>query len=257
MVSPVRQLTQSLGRLISHSSTALLDFVYPPDCELCGASLPSGQSAFCEKCLGELKPRMKDECPRCGAPVGLFVDLQDGCGQCRSESFAFDRVIRLGIYDGLMRKACLRAKSNHGRIMAMGLASALAREKTPDFAEWKFSFVAPIPEHWTRTILHSHYAAESISSELARHLGVSFHRHLLRKKRRTPKQATSPTAQRRSQQKGSFRATSSTKLKDATVLLVDDILTTGSTAHAAAAELKRAGAKHVVVAVLAVSPLKK
>lgn len=252
-----KQLRLTMEHLAARSSSAVLDFIYPPACDFCGVSLPSGQSAFCGDCIEQLKPRLPDECPRCGVPVGPFTNLTDGCGQCRSESFAFDRVIRLGIYDGLMRSACLRAKSNHGRTMALGLTDVLFLEKQNRFAESQFDWVVPIPEHWTRRFLHPHYAAESIASELARCLQVPFRRNLLIKCRRTPKQATSPTPQRRQQQRGSFRVAASFDVRGKSILLVDDILTTGSTAHAAAAELKRAGAKQVVVAVLAVSPLKK
>jgi predicted amidophosphoribosyltransferase len=78
----------------------------------------------------------------------------------------------------------------------------------------------------------------------------------LLKQRRTPKQATSPTPRRRLQQQGSFRVKRSSDVSDKTILLVDDILTTGSTASAAARTLKNAGAKRVLVAVIAVSPLR-
>jgi predicted amidophosphoribosyltransferase len=210
---------------------------------------------LCEECVAKLKPEFADECHRCGAPVGRFTDVSDGCIQCRRESFAFDRVIRLGVYHGDMRAACLRAKANGGSGIAYGLANALCRQKQSAFIETSPQLVIPVPEHWTRRLLHHHYAAESFSRQIAHHLNVPWNRSMLFKKHRTPKQATSPIVQRRQQQTGSFGVRHGQLLDGKTVLLVDDILTTGSTASAAAKELKRAGAKQVVVAVIAVSPL--
>ncbi len=238
-------------------SAAALDFVYPPECLLCGQELETGSCLFCEPCVTKIKPRLLTECSRCGAPVGPYANLEKGCGQCRRESFAFDRVIRLGIYDGEMRLACLRAKAAGGSAVARGLARTLVDEKRAQFDEQKIDLAMPVPEHWTRRLIHASYAAETMAREVSRQLKVQWSRTILFKRRRTPKQATSPTALRRQQQQGSFGIRRAKELAGKTILLIDDILTTGSTANAAARELKRAGARTVIVAVIAVSPLRK
>jgi predicted amidophosphoribosyltransferase len=253
----VDRCRRSAERVVSPIYSAALDFVYPPECLLCGRELQHGNFAFCELCLLKVKPRFANDCPRCGAPVGQYVDLTKGCGQCHRETFAFDRVIRLGVYDGEMRLACLRAKATGGSSVARGLAAILVNEKRTLFEDLGLDVAVPIPEHWTRRFLHPHYAAETISREIARQLNVRWGRNVLSKVRRTPKQATSPTPQRRQQQQGSFGVQRSAKLTGKTVLLIDDILTTGSTASAAARALKNAGAKRVIVSVIAVSPLRK
>ncbi len=253
----IEQVRDQAERVISAAAMAALDFVYPPECLLCGDEVDSSGPAFCGKCQSKIKPRLKDECPRCGAPVGSYADLTDGCGQCRRESFAFDRVIRLGIYDGDMRQACLRAKARGGSGLSRGLAASLVNEKRSLFEQLAPDLVVPIPEHWTRRLLHSHYAAETVSREIARQLHVRWTRTTLTKIRRTPKQATSPTPIRRRQQQGSFGIRRAADISGKSILLVDDILTTGSTANAAARTLKQSGAKQIVVAVIAVSPLRK
>lgn len=253
----VDRCRRSAERVVSPFYHAALDFVYPPECLLCGDELTSNTSIFCEGCLSKLKPRFASECPRCGAPVGQYVDLTDGCGQCHRETFAFDRVIRLGVYDGEMRLACLRAKATGGSGLARGLAMTLVREKRLLFSSFDIDLAVPVPEHWTRRFLHSHYAAETLSREVAQELRVCWCRNVLIKGRRTPKQATSPTALRRRQQQGSFEINRTVDLTGKTVLLIDDIMTTGSTASAAARALKNAGAQRVIVTVIAVSPLRK
>ena len=257
MAGIIEHWSHSLATIVAQLTTAIIDFVYPPACLLCRGAVDMGGSVFCETCQAGLKHALNEECPRCGAPVGLYVDLKKGCGQCRTESFAFDRVIRLGVYDGGMRLACLRAKADSGSSVARGLADALVNAKQALFVEHNFDLVIPIPEHWTRRFLHRHYAAETISRQVSRRLRLGYDRTNLMKSRRTPKQATSTKALRRQQQQGSFQVRRPKHLKGKSILLIDDILTTGSTASAAARTLKQAGAKRVVVVVIAVSPLRK
>jgi predicted amidophosphoribosyltransferase len=116
-----------------------------------------------------------------------------------------------------------------------------------------FDAVVPVPEHWFKRLMRSQYAAETIARQLSTRLKVGLATGILAKARWTPKQAKSSPVERRQQQKDAFHVRKST-LKGQSILLVDDILTTGATADAAARELKRAGAKRVVVAVIAVSP---
>ncbi|MEI8019118.1 MAG: phosphoribosyltransferase family protein [Schlesneria sp.] len=237
--------------------SAAINFVYAPTCLFCEQEVNPVGSRFCESCLSKLKPVHSLECGRCGAPVGPYTDLTRGCGQCHRESYAFDGVIRLGVYDGQMRLASLRAKASGGESLARGLADVLVEQKRAKFDERAFDLVVPVPEHWTRRFLHPHYAAETISRQIARRLHVPWNREILLKSRRTPKQATSPTPLRRQQQQGSFAVSRTRQISGKTILLVDDILTTGSTADAAARTLKNAGASYVIVAVIAVSPLRK
>ena len=244
------------GFVIAPLVQAALGFVYPPECSLCGTEIDGLPNVFCVLCQEKLKPVLLNECPRCGAPLGPYADLTKGCGQCRKESFAFDRVVRLGIYDGEMRLACLRAKAAGGSNLARGLADLLVDQKQSMLKDFGVDLVVPIPEHWSRRLLHPHYAAETLSRQVARRLGIRFSRTTLLKHRRTPKQATSPTPLRRLQQQGSFVVRRTSDVAEKTILLVDDILTTGSTASAAAKTLKNAGASRVIVAVIAVSPLR-
>ena len=242
-------------KAIQSGRSSVLDFIYPPACLFCAREIAPTHPAFCFECHDAFHPRVTDACPRCGAPVGPFTVQETGCAQCHQESFAFDRVIRLGIYENDMRIACLRAKSPGGSCLAHGLAQALINEKQTVFHELSIDLVAPIPEHWTRRFVHSYYAAEVLAQEMARQLQKPCRRHLIRKTRRTPKQATSSLLDRRTQQRGSFGVPYAATVANKKILLVDDILTTGSTASAAARALKGAGAASVIIAVIAVSPL--
>lgn len=89
----------------------LLHLVYPGACHVCDASLPPGAGPFCDSCRTALTSDRQLHCPRCAANVGPFAEVADGCLHCRGTSFPFDKVVRLGLYDGRLREVVLRMKN--------------------------------------------------------------------------------------------------------------------------------------------------
>ncbi|MEK6262709.1 MAG: phosphoribosyltransferase family protein [Planctomycetota bacterium] len=253
---PRRSASVLLG-MTRQVAGAVLDFVYPPRCLLCDDDMMSTSDetgrhlAFCADCHVKLSPTAGNECRRCGAPLGPYSPTTEGCPRCAREHFAFDEVIRLGLYSDELRTACLMAKNPAGALFGRALADLLVEVKGTALASHTFDAIVPVPEHWLKRLVRPQYAAETIACELSRRLKVRLATGILAKQRWTPKQARSSAAKRRQQQRGAFCTSKRTSLRGQTVLLVDDILTTGATADEAARMLKRAGAKRVVVAVLA------
>jgi predicted amidophosphoribosyltransferase len=102
-----------------------------------------------------------------------------------------------------------------------------------------------------RRLRRGYNQSEILARPLAGRLRLPCRPGWLRRGRRTPQQTLQPPAGRRENVRGAFRARAGAGLRGRTVLLVDDVLTTGSTAHEAARALRQAGAARVVVAVLA------
>ncbi|MCS6850560.1 MAG: ComF family protein [Gemmataceae bacterium] len=226
--------------------------LYPATCGGCGALLPPTEDAFCPSCVQALTSDPFDTCPRCASTLGPFVVRSEaGCGRCRAQSFHFERVDRRGPYTGLLRELVLRCKQPGGEGLAARLGELWAAHAGPRLAAMHADLVVPVPLHWRRRWWRGFNQSEVLAEALARAVCLPCWSAAVRRIRPTPQQTAQPAAQRLENVRGAFRAKPSPRLEGRTVLLVDDVLTTGSTASEAAGALKAAGAARVVVAVVA------
>lgn len=251
----VPNMLSSATRNLRSLWEATLEFVYPQRCVFCGgedddvAEVPC-VNALCSHCCQQLAPRIDNPCARCGAPAGPYLDASRDCVHCRKDRFRFHSVIRLGVYQGPLRIACLRGKEPQGRNLSAALADLLWVKENDAFAREQIDVVVSVPQFWTRRMLRTHYAAETLAQVLARRLKRECATPILRKVRNTAQQVNLPATKRRENLRRAFRVARGVNLSDACVLLVDDVLTTGSTASEAARALRQAGAARVVVAVI-------
>jgi ComF family protein len=126
-----------------------------------------------------------------------------------------------------------------------------ARSAEARFREVKADVVIPIPLHWWRKWQRGYNQSEALAEAIAQRLGLSHESRWLKRIRHTPHQTNLTAVSRRDNLKGAFRVKRRVNLKGKSILLVDDVLTTGTTASEAARALMDAGAVRVVVAVLA------
>jgi ComF family protein len=231
------------------------DFLYPPACPLCCRPLERSATdeshRLCDGCAAALQPDDRASCDRCGAPVGPYLDTTRSCRHCLTDRFAFESVVRFGVYDGELRRTCLQMKHRLGIPLTLCLAELLWNRAGEQLRDVQAKAVTAVPRHWSRGFSGGHHAAETLGRALARRLDLPFRSDPLRKVRRTPRQTALTPTERRRNLRGAFTAELSSDLRGATLLLVDDVLTTGSTAHEAAKALRKAKAARVVVAVIA------
>jgi ComF family protein len=245
-------LTSMIGRwndLLATWFQGLAHLIFPGHCLTCGSALPSGTNSFCVLCENALTTDPGIPCPRCAATVGPFAADAQGCIHCRSIQPFFDAARRLGPYTGPLLKVVISMK----RPMGEGLAGLMARRWAERDAKWfaglNVSAVVPVPLHWRRRLKRGYNQSAALARALAVRLGVPFRANWLRRIRHTPSQVGQSLSQRKENVRGAFRGNASVAAK--TILLVDDVMTTGSTASEAARALKNAGAVFVAVATLA------
>ncbi|MCA8997817.1 MAG: ComF family protein [Planctomycetaceae bacterium] len=232
------------------------DFVFPPSCAWCFNPLPqasqkSSSQRLCQGCQVVLGPAIPHRCPRCSASIGPYVARLDGCPVCREESFSFERIISLGIYQEDLQSACLRCKRTIDPYLGVALTELFWKQEQESLAAVQADVVVPVPHHWTDRMGKPFQLSDLIAEWLGRFLMRPVGRHILAKNKRTPKQLTLPMSARRRNLRSAFRVPRGLRIDGATVLLVDDIVTTGTTVHRAARELVRVGAGRVIVAALA------
>lgn len=168
---------------------------------------------------------------------------------CRSDRFAFEAACSLGPYAGSLRALIHSAKQPGGQSAAGALAELIWREHAEFLCQAGPQWVVPIPRHWRERLLPHHSAAETLARVLARRLKGKYGGPILAKVRHTRRQRSLTPAQRRTNLRGAFRVRRPADVAEASILLVDDVLTTGATAHEAAQTLRAAGARLVIVAV--------
>jgi len=242
------------GRLIrgcwGAAGQAVDALMFPATCPVCDAS--TSGPPFCPDCRAELLGAAGPTCPRCAMPVGPFGDLAGGCSECRGRSLGFDRAIALGPYSGPIRHLCLSLKRDRNAWMARWVAELVAEGQAGALREEAeaIPWVVPVPLHWRKRLRRGYNQAEALAQGLARPLGLGV-RPALRRVVETPALALAGRSERAKLLRDAFQARDLRGLRGQPVLLVDDILTTGATAGAAARALKRAGASRVVLVVVA------
>lgn len=179
-------------------------------------------------------------CQRCGLPLaGTEVET---CGRCLAGPPNLDRMRAAVAYDDLPRSIALRLK--YGRKVA--LARTMSRYMAPLKGEWPCnSIIVPVPLHRWRLWSRGFNQSVLVARELSKTWGIAAGNQLLRRVRRTQPLKGMNHAQRRKAVAGAFAVANADRVKGKTVILIDDVLTSGSTVEACAKVLRRAGASRV------------
>jgi ComF family protein len=249
-LNPSRWLDR-LSAIRREVTAGLVQILYPGCCHLCGVLLAPDVAFFCASCRAALSTDPLPSCPHCAGTVGPYVSTAEGCIRCRKESFAFEAALRLGTYDGVLRDAVIRLKHHTGEGLAELLGELWVSRDAHRFRSLGVDAVVPVPLHWWRRWRRGYNQSAALARSIAAHLQIPCFPSRLRRLRNTPDQTLQSPAGRRANVRGAFRARRRSQFKGSTVLLVDDVMTTGATAHEAARALRLAGASRVVVAALA------
>jgi ComF family protein len=161
----------------------------------------------------------------------------------------FDGAVALGPYEGPIRYLCLQMKRLRGAWLAPWVADLLIEARGEALRELDGALVAAVPLHWRRRWRRGYNQADEVARRLAQRLGLALARPL-RRIVPTPVLARKSRTERAALLRGAFHARQAAPLQHRTVLLVDDVLTTGATCGSAARALKQAGAARVIAVVV-------
>lgn len=218
----------------------LLDFVLPPRCAACG-TIVADLHSFCTDCWSRIEFLGNSGCQTCGR--ALEATDAEQCGVCIAAPPVIARTRAAVAYDDLSRGIAIRLK--YGRKVA--LARTMARFMAPlagndDAAE---ALLVPVPLHRWRLWGRGFNQSALVAAALSRRLGIADDNLVLERVKRTPPLKGMGERERRRTVAGAFRVTDRARVRGKRVILIDDVLTTGSTAEACARALQRAGAARV------------
>ena len=244
-------------RIASQVIAGLVDLVYPPCCLVCGERLDEG--VFCEQCTQGIKAVPPPFCDRCGAPISPDRRVCGRCEQGPGPPYEWSQA--LGQYTGTLREAIHRLKYNGKRALAEPLgmlleasidssSSPLIRRDLPN-GQAAFDVVVPVPLDAWRMRRRGFNQAERIARVVARERGWRVEADSIVRVRRTRSQTALAPDARIENVRGAFAARSSMCFAGRTVLIVDDVVTTGSTVTACADAARSAGATRICVVALA------
>jgi len=236
--------------IVAELSGRVLDLLLPPRCLACGAEVVR-PGALCSACWDEVAFISPPFCALCGYPFEFDPGPDALCGACLRARPAFDRARAVMRYDA------------RGRALVLGFKHGDRTEGAPSYATWlaragaellaEAEILSPVPLHWRRQFTRRYNQAALLAQALARRSGVPLVPDLLRRRRATPSQGHLSAAARARNVAGAFAVNPARAeaLAGRRVLLIDDVLTTGATAAACAATLRRGSASGVDVLVLA------
>ena len=230
----------------------LLDGFYPPRCALCGTGLRDGR-ALCAECDDELPRLVEPFCQSCGETFPGVIDRPFACPNCHDLRFSFDFARPATIRDERTLELVHRLKYNR----EIHLAGELGRLAAGSFADPRLGPalaeawpLVPVPLHRKRRKERHFNQAAEISQVLSRLTGLPV-LHALRRTRETETQTMLSRRQRMENLRGAFDVTRRGHRWIAAsphgAVLVDDVLTTGSTVNECAKTLRRAGFQNVSV----------
>jgi competence protein ComFC len=229
---------------------ALSSLFYPPLCVVCLSDV-GGHEYLCESCRSRAPRITPPFCAKCSEPFSGAITQTFSCANCEHRTLHFDSAVAAYRSRGLVRKLVHEFKYRHQRHLRHPLAEWLGETMNdPRLSGRQFDMIVPVPLHPARERERGFNQATLLAELLARQVAVPL-RTVLDRIRYTTTQTVHDRAQRMENLRDAFRLRKNTNVRELRVLLIDDVLTTGSTLSECARVLKEAGALSVHAATAA------
>lgn len=225
----------------------LLNLIMPPRCFLCGI-LVEEENGLCPDCFSKIQFIGSNICPVCGHPH-VLSENKGVCALCLDKHPFFDKTQSAFYYDDFSKGLILPFKHMDRTDMCVFLCRLLERVGNKLIEE--SDLIIPVPLHYRRLLSRKYNQSALLACLLAKRYKKRYAPLALKRVKNTPSQGHKTATQREENVKNAFLASSSEELKNKTVLLIDDVFTTGATLNACAKELKRVGVRKVLCLTLA------
>lgn len=229
----------------------IVDIVFPSYCAVCEVPLESNEKVVCEQCYYSIKSIDSSFCQHCGRPLKRRASE---CKKCTEDRLSLTRIRAFGLYDKTLSSIIhlfkYGQKPSLGTRLGRLMSIAVLRDPLLSTAE----LVIPVPLHPVRHRERGYNQSELLASALVKSIGLSLITNVLVRKKNTKFQTSLSPEERFDNVAGAFFVKQPEILKGKKVLLVDDVMTTGSTLHSCAEALLSGGAQEVYGITCAVVP---
>lgn len=232
----------ALGKSYKNFENAL----YPEySCIICGRETRDTLLLICDKCKEKLLPiNFAHTCQICGAPV---LEGNTRCDDCRSQDIHFDKAVAAYIFDDTSANLVYGIKYSNAQFAARHLATLLVE---PISTLEPFDIIIPVPLHENRKKWRGYNQSELVASALSELTSIPLETQALVRHIETETQQGKGRIERQANMVGAFKVVDKEKIKGKSILLIDDVFTTGTTVNECARILKKNGAYKVFVATL-------
>ncbi len=222
----------------------LVSLFYPENCELCGEAIARDEY-LCANCAGKAPRIVPPFCAVCSEPFSGAIDQEFTCANCAHRALDFDAAVSAYRSRGIVRVVILRFK--YGRDLHLRHPISRWLVEAMDDSRLRnrgFDDIVPVPLHPARMRERGFNQAELLARILSAAINVPL-RDALQRIRYTTTQTAFDRQERMENLRGAFRLRRNFTVRDSRVLLVDDVLTTGSTLSECARVLRHAGAQSI------------
>ena len=225
----------------------ILDLVYPKRCVVCDEVTEEPKREVCRGCEGKIVYIRAPFCMKCGRQLQAEEELCEGC---RTKRHSF--VQGTALYDyGSMADSIFRFKYCGRQEYAAFYGRQLAEKKGMWLGAVRPDALIPVPVHPSRRRSRGYNQAELIAEQLSKRTGIPVNTTLIVRARKTLPQKGLGGRERQNNLKRAFKILRN-DVKLNTIVIIDDIYTTGSTIDMLTATLQAAGIRNVYFAVLAI-----
>ncbi len=241
-VSNTMTIKQFKSCLVETVLPSALDLFYPPRCPICEKILDPEDNGICKECFKELPFIQEPYCLRCGKPIRSFE--QELCSDCRLHHHLYDEGRAVFVYEKGVRSSINRLKFYNRREYIPFYVSCLDRLLRRMMPVWNAQCLVPIPMHPKKRAQRGFDQAQLLSKGLSGLSGIRLQTDLLIRDRYTASSRKLGRTNRRKNLRGVFSIRSGAQVPES-VILIDDIYTTGATMDEASLALRRAGVKRI------------
>lgn len=228
--------------MITNIIKIVIDMIFPPRCPFCDEILTISDAGVCKICKEHVSYVEQPYCMKCGKPIENEED--EFCKDCIERPHSYDEGRAVLVYDEYASRSVYRFKYNSKQEYAAYYGRIIDEKLHDKIMSWNAEAIIPVPIHKSKLKVRGYNQATLIARELSKHVNIPVYEHLLTRSIPTKVMKNLDAKERENNLKKAF-IVNKNSVKLNSVIIVDDIYTTGSTIDAISALLKGAGVDKV------------